>query len=143
MRRLALPSAVVRSSKLGCTCDPGAMPSTSIVTIPVPASATARLAPTMPPPMMATSTLVAGTGLMGIGRSAPRHHGFDGVRILGCMRRQHLDTCSRNDDVVLDANTDVVHPLGHTPCARRNVNARLDRHDHPWLEHTPLVPDLV
>jgi len=56
MRRLALPSAVVRSSKLACPAAPSGELSTSNDRTPVPARPAARLAPTMPPPTMATST---------------------------------------------------------------------------------------
>src|SRR6185312_7750706 len=59
MRRLALPSAVVRSSKLGCMLESGAVPSTSRIDRPLSARASARLAPTIPPPTMATSQSIA------------------------------------------------------------------------------------
>jgi hypothetical protein len=50
-----LPSAVVRSSKLGCDAESGGTPSMSVTRRPVPPNASAKLAPTMPPPTIATS----------------------------------------------------------------------------------------
>ncbi|MBW8890617.1 MAG: hypothetical protein JF616_22935 [Fibrobacteres bacterium] len=50
-----LPSAVVRSSKLGCTPESGGTPSMSSTRSAVSRSASAKLAPTMPPPTMTTS----------------------------------------------------------------------------------------
>ncbi len=55
IRRLALPSAVVRSSKLGWERESGAVPSISSVERPVSDSASARLPPTIPPPTITTS----------------------------------------------------------------------------------------
>jgi hypothetical protein len=57
IRRLALPSAVVRSSKLGCAASLSGTLSTNRTRRPLPASPTARLAPTMPPPTMAMSII--------------------------------------------------------------------------------------
>ena len=55
MRRLPFDNAVVRSSKLGCAAASCGTASMSAVRTPSPSSATARLAPTMPPPTMAMS----------------------------------------------------------------------------------------
>jgi hypothetical protein len=63
-RRLPLPSAVVRSSKLGWSRASGTCASTTSTLRDVPANASARLAPTMPPPTMAMSTCVGVTDLM-------------------------------------------------------------------------------
>src|SRR5262249_39456444 len=108
MRRLAFPKAVVRSSKLGWVAEPGAMPSTRSVERPVPDIATARLAPTMPPPMIATSTCVAD-----IGRITPGHDGFDRVHGLWRVGSQYLNAGSGDQHIVLYANADVTHSLGH------------------------------
>jgi hypothetical protein len=53
--RVPLPSAVVRSSKLGCEAESGGMLSISSTRNAVSRSASAKLAPTMPPPTMTTS----------------------------------------------------------------------------------------
>ncbi len=64
MRRLPLPSALVRSSKLGWEAASLATASISATRFPVPLSASARLAPTRPPPTIATSTSVPPGGFM-------------------------------------------------------------------------------
>src|SRR5882757_5569362 len=113
IRRLALPSAVVRSSKLGWLFDPGAVPSASRVETPVPANPTARLAPTMPPPMMATSTRVSVIGSLNEHRksAAPAHQRFDGFHGFRRLRSQHLDTRPGHHHVVLDPHANVMHPF--------------------------------
>src|SRR5262245_53021630 len=78
-----LPSAVVRSSKLGWEAESGGTPSMSRVRNRVARSASAKLAPTMPPPTMATSTsfmpLLSEDALS----CHRRHQPFDGHGFLG------------------------------------------------------------
>jgi len=57
MRRLPLDSAVVRSSKLGCEAESCGTASISATFTLKLSSATARLAPTMPPPTIAMSNV--------------------------------------------------------------------------------------
>src|SRR5579864_4552372 len=85
MRRLPFDSAVVRSSKLGWAALPGGTDSTSATVSPSGANATARLAPTMPPPAMAMSQ-----GVTTCPASCGLHQGFD--RFRGFLERagQHL-----------------------------------------------------
>src|SRR5690242_16761998 len=94
MRRLTLPNAVVRSLKPGGCDDPGAVPSTSSAVTPLPANARARQAPTIPPPMMATST-----GVTDIGRTARGHDGLNGLHRLGSVGSQHFDAVPGHHDV--------------------------------------------
>ena len=70
--REPLPSAVVRSSKLGCAAESGGTLSMSRVRSFVSRKASAKLAPTMPPPTMATS--VSRTGFHG-----RAHHATDAM----------------------------------------------------------------
>src|SRR5580692_2289748 len=135
MRRLALPSAVVRSSKLGCALDPGAIPSTSNTSTPSPRSASARLAPTIPPPTIATSTFIAA--------SPRRHECFDLVDAFRGARGKHFRPRLGHHHVVLDTNPDVVKAFRHTPTSGRDVDPGLDRHHHPRLEHAPGIADFV
>src|SRR5688572_16103071 len=113
MRRLALPSAVVRSSKLGCAPAPGATLSMRMVDSPVFPSATARLAPTIPPPTMATSKFATSGPC-----SAMSHHCLDLVRVFRCLRGQHLVPGARDHHIVLDADADPAEPLGHAARTR-------------------------
>src|SRR5579863_407670 len=143
MRRLALPSAVVRSSQLGCAAVSTETPSTSSTRRLLPASAAARLAPTMPPPMMATSTGAGALAADTAGTSAARHQRFDLVGVLGHARAQHLGAALGDQNIVLDADADVAVALGHAVAGGRQVQAGLDGEHHAGLEHTPLVAELV
>src|SRR5579859_3593247 len=145
MRRLALPSAVVRSSKLGWAPAPKGTASMSSSRAPAPARPAARLAPTMPPPTMATSTASASgaaAGLMGA-RSTVRHHRFDLLRILRRAGAEDLRAAPRHQDVVLDADADIAEAPRHAARARRQVDTRLHRERHARLEYAPCVADLV
>src|SRR4029077_6275183 len=147
MRRLAWPSAVVRSSKLGWPLRPKGALSTRSSRTPVPASAAARLAPTRPPPMIATSTSRGGAAagrVMRLGaRSAARHEGLDLIGILGCARGEHLRFASRHPHVVFDADADIAEALGAPPGTGGQIDPRLDGHPHARLEHPPLIAHLV
>src|SRR5690242_20036812 len=101
IRRLALPNAVVRSSKLGCTLELGATPSINTTRIPRSRKASARLAPTIPPPTMATSTSI---------RLLSRHQGFDLLHILRRPGSENFHPRLGNHDVILDADPDVMEP---------------------------------
>src|SRR5882672_12274739 len=96
MRRLPFESAVVRSSKLGCASDPSGALSTSATLSPSGASATARLAPIIPPPAMTTSA-----------RMSAVHGAFDVVGLDRQRSRQHFGRAARHRDVVFDAHADV------------------------------------
>src|SRR5690242_789789 len=120
MRRLALPRAVVRSSKLGCAAESGATLSMSCTRTPVPDRPRARLAPTSPPPTIATSNsrsaaredAAAGLGGSRMGCRALRHQSLDRRDVLRCAIRQHLDARLGDHDVVLDAYTNALEALG-------------------------------
>src|SRR5580658_8516202 len=142
MRRLALPSAVVRSSKLGCALLSAAMLSTSSTRRRLPLSASARLAPTMPPPMMARSKSLL-LARVTAGSSGARHQRFDLIRVFGDACTQYLGATLGHDDVVLDADADVAEALRHPARAGRQVNARLDGQHHAGLEHAPLIAHFV
>src|SRR5437764_14012762 len=146
-RRLALPSAVVRSSKLGWPLRPKGALSTRSSRTPVPASAAARLAPTSPPPMIATSTSRGGAAagrVMRLGtRSAARHEGLDLIGILRRARGEHLCAAARHHDVVLDADADVAKAPGHAPGSGGQLDPRLVGHRLAGPEHPPLIAPLV
>src|SRR5579862_744286 len=135
MRRLALPSAVVRSSKLGCALESGATPSTSTTLRSLLASASARLAPTIPPPMTATSKRFTA--------SSRGHDRLDRLGILRHRARQDLRLGVGHDHVVFDANADVAEAPRNPAQAGRDIDARLDRERHPRLEDAPLIADPV
>src|SRR6185312_8131822 len=99
---------------------------------PVSASASARLAPTIPPPTMATSHSIA-----------PSHGALDLIGMLRGTGGQHLDTLLGHHDIVLDPDADAMEALGYAARAGRNIDTRLDGHDHTGLEHAPLIADLV
>src|SRR6185437_5047627 len=149
MRRLALPRAVVRSSKLGCAAESGATPSMSSTRTPVPARPSARLAPTRPPPTMATSTSrnaareegAAGRSDSGMHRT--RHQFLDSMDVLGSSVRQDLDTGLGDHHVIFDAHSDALKPFRYAASPCRDVDTRLDGERHARLEHPPLVADLV
>src|SRR5690348_3907494 len=105
--REPLPSAVVRSSKLGCADESGDTLSMSSTRNGVSRSASAKLAPTMPPPTMTTSYVFTGE------RSCHRRHeALDGDGILRHAVGQHLAAVTCDDDVVLDADADAMEFLG-------------------------------
>src|SRR5688572_25040250 len=107
---------------------------------PVSPSATARLAPTMPPPTITTSKARRPAG----GReSAMRHQRLDLVRILRRLRGEHFMPGAGDDHVVFDADADAAEAPGHTARAGADVDAGLDGHRHAGLEHAPLVAHLV
>src|SRR6185437_13064566 len=118
---------------------------------PVPDSPSARLAPTSPPPTIATSTsrtaardgVATGASGSGMARGSPRHQFLNGIDILGYPVRQHLDTALRDHDVIFDAHTDPLEALRHAASTCGNVDAGLYGKRHARLEHTPLVTDLV
>src|SRR5579864_4256928 len=144
-RRLALPSAVVRSSKLGWACSPKGTDSMSSSRTPVSSRAAARLAPTMPPPTMATSTASASATaavLMSV-RSTVRHHRFDLIGILRRPGAQNLGSPTGHQYVVLDADADIAEAPRHAPRAGRQIDPGLHRESHSRLEHAPFVPHLV
>src|ERR1700728_3212988 len=147
MRRLALRRAVVRSSKLGWWRAPRGTLSTSSRRTGLPASAAARLAPTSPPPTMATSTssgAPADIGLMRCAaRSAARHRRLDLLNVLGGAGCEDFRARARHHHVVLDAHTDVAEALRHAARCRRQVDTRLDGERHTGLEHAPFIPYLV
>src|SRR5690349_11997928 len=125
--REPLPSAVVRSSKLGCAAESGGTPSMSKVRSFVARSASAKLAPTMPPPTITTS------------------HCFT-ERIPcagGHATGEHLAAVAGHDHVVLDADADALELLRGAGGSRGDVDARLDGERHARFEHAPLVADLV
>src|SRR5262245_23315276 len=49
----------------------------------------------------------------------------------------------RDRDIVLDPHADVLPASRDTLAPRRDIDPRLDREAHAWLEHSPLVADLV
>src|SRR5471032_2002058 len=141
MRRAPLPSAVVRSSKLGWSALWASTASISVTVSGVSCSASARLAPTMPPPTIATSQRCT----MSFMREAScgRHERFDLVRGFRHIARKHLTAGARDCDVVLDAHADIPETPRHAAGAGGDVNARLDRQHHAGLEHAPFIADLV
>src|SRR5262245_34586596 len=149
MRRLALPSAVVRSSKLGCAPAPGATPSIMSTSRPVPPSASARLAPTIPPPTIAISTSRADAPAPEAVRSdvespcirasAVCHERFDLVHILRRPGCEHFDAAAGDHHVVFDAHTYAPKVLGHAAQPGCDVEARLNRHRHARLQDAPFV----
>src|SRR5215472_3629987 len=149
IRRLALPRAVVRSSKLGWALVPKGTASMSSARTPVPMSPAARLAPTMPPPTMATSTSSGYRGVVSLMSfevwtpSALGHHGLDLLGILRRARAEHLRPALRDQHVVLNADADVAEAPRHAARARRQVDPRLDGECHARLEHPPLLADLI
>src|SRR6187399_2977372 len=136
--REPLPSAVVRSSKLGCTAESGGMLSMSSTRNFVARRASAKLAPTMPPPTIATS--YSFIDRLSCNR---RHQPLDLDRVLGHAVGEHLTTVARHHDIVFDANADSLVFLRRARRAGSNVDAGLDGQRHAGLEHAPLVADLV
>src|SRR4029077_164555 len=134
IRRLALPSAVLRSSKLVWAAESKAVLSTSNTRTPVPARPSARLAPTMPPPMTATSvSWGAGAVLVsamracdGARASAARHQCLDFFHCLWRARAQDFRRAPGHDHVVLYADADVTEALRDAAGRSRQVDARLD-----------------
>src|ERR1700722_6329651 len=100
IRRLPSDIAVVRSSKLGCACVPSGTASTSATFKPSGANATARLAPTMPPPtmVMSKSSVIAALASCGL------HQGFDRVGRFLEGGRQHLRRIGGYQYFIFDAN---------------------------------------
>src|SRR5688572_599163 len=134
MRRLPLEIAVVRSSKLGCPKVPNGWASIRTTSSASSASARARVAPTRPPPQIATSELCARGSI---------HQLLYCGRLFRCAGREHLVTRARHRDIVLDAHADVPPALRDALRAGGNVDAGLDRQRHPGLEHAPLLANLV
>src|SRR6478735_8758361 len=128
--REPLPSAVVRSSKLGCTAESGGMLSMSSTRNFVARSASAKLAPTMPPPTIATSHSFIER--LSCNR---RHQPLDLDRVLGHAVGEHLTTVARHHDVVFNADADALVLLRRAGRAGRDVDA--------GFEDAPLVADLV
>src|ERR1700741_2830890 len=128
--REPLPSAVVRSSKLGCVAESAGTLSMSRTRSFVVRSASAKLAPTMPPPTIATSQFFMTTG-----SCDGCHEALDRDRILRDAGGEHLPAVARDHHVVFDADSDAVIFLRHTARARRDVDAGLDGQRHPGLEH--------
>src|SRR5688572_18117732 len=136
--REPLPSAVVRSSKLGWRAESGGTPSTSNTRNFVVRNASAKLAPTMPPPTMTTShSFMAGCSCH------RRHEPFDFLNGLRDAAGQHLAAIARDHHVVFDADADAVIFPGDAGSPGRDVDAGLDGQRHAGLEHAPLVADLV
>src|SRR5262249_14400766 len=136
MRRLALPSAVVRSSKLGWAELPKGTLSTSSVRTPASPRASARLAPTNPPPTLAASPsrpAQSAAALMVRAALAAPHQRLDLLGVLGRARGKHLGAAARHHHVILDADADVAEAPRHAAPGRQ-VDARLDRHRHARLE---------
>src|SRR5689334_3524068 len=127
------------------------MVSMSITLRPVSPRATARLAPTMPPPTMTTSKELAfGEMMPGASTGAARaefvplcaaaparaesgssgtaHHRLDLVGVLRGSCSEYLMAGAGDDDVVFDADADAAEALRNAARARRDVDARLDRH---------------
>ena len=133
MRRLPFDNAVVRSSKLGCEAESCGTASISATRSPSPSSATARLAPTMPPPTMAMSK-VSLTRRTPDARSPPGSSPAPPVSTSGSARgHQH---------VILDANADVPEFLRKAR-RRSNVDAGLDGQGHSRLQHPPFAAHFV
>src|SRR5215469_6110902 len=145
IRRLTLPSAVVRSSKLGCASAPNGTLSTSNSRRPVPVSAAATLAPTMPPPTIATSTSrgVPARTAEDMAGSGARHQRLDLIGVLGSARGEHFRPALGDDHVVLDANADVTEASRHATGRSRQINPRLYGHHHPRFQDPPFITDLV
>src|SRR5918995_2708283 len=134
IRRLPLEIAVVRSSKLGCPNVPNGWASIRTTSRDSSASARASVAPTRPPPQIATSGLCA-TGSI--------HPLLYCGRIFRRAGREHLVTRAGHRNIVLDAHTDVPPALRDALRAGGNVDAGLDGQRHSGLEHAPLLADLV
>jgi hypothetical protein len=110
-----------------------------------PASATARLAPTMPPPATRTSQTASPPA---VGRARvlmPRRPTMaaDDVGVAGQVGREHLGTVGRDQHVVLDAHTDAPPALRHPAHTLGDVYAGLHGQRHARLEHPPGVGNLV
>src|SRR5687768_5658686 len=134
MRRLPLEIAVVRSSKLGWPNVPNGWASIRTTSRDSSASASARVAPTRPPPQIATSELCAPGSihqLLYCGRFFRRAGG------------EHFVTRARHRDIVLDTHTNVPPALRDALGAGGDVDAGFDGKRHAGLQHAPLLADLV
>src|SRR3954468_7182816 len=135
--REPLPSAVVRSSKLGCAAESAGTLSMSSVRSFVLRSASAKLAPTIPPPTMTTShSCIVISGHRG-------HESLDGHGLLRHAVGEHLAAVARHDHVVFDADAGALEFSRDSRRTVGNVDARLDGEPHAGFEHAPLVADLV
>src|SRR6187549_3474875 len=129
--REPLPRAVVRSSKLGCAAESGGTLSMSSTRRDVEHSASAKLAPTMPPPTITTSHSFIG------GRSRDRsHEPLDVDGFLGATLGEDFTTLARHHDVVFDADADAMEFLRRARRTGGHVDARLDRERHAGFEDT-------
>src|SRR6266480_2478435 len=99
---------------------------------PVPSSARARVQPTGPAPWMRTS--VSGAGIA--------HQRLDVIDALGRFGGNHFAAALGDEDVVLDADADVVQRLWHI-VGGTDVEAGLDRQHHARREAAPLSRALV
>src|SRR3954470_22297405 len=104
------------------------MPSMSRVRKFVARRASAKLAPTMPPPTTATSTSFMPGSSCRCG-----HQPLDGHGVLGNPGGQHFAAVARHDDVILDAYADALEFFRHSGRTRSDVDARFDGECHALL----------
>src|SRR5688572_19606999 len=118
--REPLPRAVVRSSKLGCAAESGETLSISSTRRDVERSASAKLAPTMPPPTITTShSFIEGLSC------DRRHEPLDVDGFLGTTLGEDFTTLARHDDVVFDADADALEFLRRARRTGSHVDAGL------------------
>ncbi len=137
MRRLALPSAVVRSSKLGCARR---VVRDRLNQHHRALGAGKRQRAAGPDHAAADDCDVKFLRGRHLGA---RHHRFDLVDLLRRLRGQHLRAALRHHDIILDAYADVGKAARHAAQARRDIDTRLDGEHHAGLEHPPLAADFV
>src|SRR4051794_31749475 len=121
--RLAYERARVRASEAA-----EARASNTSSARPRPAANAATVAPTGPPPMMATSSMA----------SAAEDRFLHVLHALGASRREDVAALRRYQHVVFDAHADVPERLGHV-LRRTDIQARLDREDHAGLQLAPFA----
>src|SRR5918994_2326403 len=139
MRRLPLEIAVVRSSKLGCPKVPTGWASIRTTSSSSSASARASVAPTRPPPLIATSQ----PSTSELCAPGSIHQLLYCRGIFRRAGREHFVTRAGHRNIVLDTHADVPPALRDALRAGRNVDAGLDGQRHPGLEDAPLLADLV
>src|SRR4051812_46208828 len=121
--RLAYERARVRASEAA-----EARASNTSSASPRPAARAATVAPTGPPPMMATSSMA----------SAAEDRFLHVLHAFRASRGEDVAALRRHQHVVLDAHADVPERLGHV-LRRTDIQAGLDREDHAGLELPPLA----